>query len=124
MKSISNFIQYLLLIFFFRSFNKNNQKFSISKISLNPKEKSSYHKLFWFLGKMDENFGKKVVKGTTGKFIKQYFTIKCQMNNQVMDLRKDEKNNDVVMNSGADGGKTQTFTFVREGYDFYIKNKS
>lgn len=73
---------------------------------------------------MDENFGKKVVKGTTGKYIKQYFTIKCQMSNQVMDLRKDEKNNDVAMNSGADGGKSQTFTFVRNGYDFYIKNKS
>lgn len=24
----------------------------------------------------------------------------------------------------ADGGKTQTFTFIREGYDFYIKNKN
>lgn len=72
---------------------------------------------------MDENFGKKVVKGT-GKFIKQYFTIKCQMNNQVIDLRKDEKNNDVAMNTGADGGLTQTFTFVKEGFDFYIKNKN
>lgn len=72
---------------------------------------------------MDENFGKKVVKGT-GKFIKQYFTIKCQLNNQVMDLKSDEKNNEVVMNSGADGGLTQTFTFVRNGYDFYIKNKN
>jgi len=72
---------------------------------------------------MDENFGKKVVKGT-GKFIKQYFTIKCQLNNQVMDLKRDEKNNEVVMNSGADGGLTQTFTFVRNGYDFYIKNKN
>lgn len=72
---------------------------------------------------MDENFGKKVVKGT-GKFIKQYFTIKCQLNNQVMDLKRNEKNNEVVMNSGADGGLTQTFTFVRNGYDFYIKNKN
>jgi hypothetical protein len=72
---------------------------------------------------MDENFGKKVVKGT-GKFIKQYFTIKCQMNNQVIDLRKDEKGNDVAMNTGADGALTQTFTFVKEGYDFYIKNKN
>ncbi len=37
---------------------------------------------------MDENFGKKIVKGP-GKYMKQYFTIKNEMNNHVMDLRKD-----------------------------------
>ncbi len=28
------------------------------------------------------------------------------------------------MSWGADGGKTQTFAFIRSEFDFYIKNKS
>lgn len=72
---------------------------------------------------MDDNFGRKIIKGT-GKFMKQYFTIKNTMSNQVIDLQSEGKNNNLAMILGADGGRTQTFTFVREGYDFYIKNKN
>jgi hypothetical protein len=71
---------------------------------------------------MEENFGKKIIKGN-GKFMKQYFTIKNTMTNRVIDLKSDEKENDVAMSIGADGGRSQNFTFVRDGYDFYIKNK-
>lgn len=72
---------------------------------------------------MEDNFGKKIVKGT-GKFIKQYFTIKCQLNNQVFDLTEDGKNYFMAVSRGADGGMSQSFTFVREGYDFYIKSRA
>ena len=37
---------------------------------------------------MDEDFGKKIVKGP-GKYVKKYFKIKNEMNNQVIDLRYD-----------------------------------
>lgn len=72
---------------------------------------------------MEDNFGKKIVKGT-GKYIKQYYTIKCQHNNQVFDLMEDGKNNFMAISRGADGGKSQSFTFVREGFNFYIKSQA
>jgi hypothetical protein len=41
---------------------------------------------------MEDNFGKKIVKSSDksgGKFKKVYYTIKCQMNNEVIDLKGD-----------------------------------
>lgn len=61
---------------------------------------------------MDDNFGKKIVKGT-GKFVKKYYTIKNEMNNQVIDLTVDENNDEVAFFRGADHGMSQTFTFIR-----------
>lgn len=72
---------------------------------------------------MDDNFGKKIVRGK-GKFVKKYYTIKCEMNNQVIDLRYDENNEEIAYNWKADSGISQTFAFIREGFDFYIKNKN
>lgn len=72
---------------------------------------------------MDENFGKKIVK-ESGKFVKQYYTIKSQLSNQVFDLNEDEKNNFMAVSRGADGGMSQTFGFILEGYEYYIKNKA
>ena len=45
------------------------------------------------------------------------------MNNDVIDLKGDQKEKHGAVSCKADSGMSQTFAFIREGYDFYIKNK-